>query len=34
VLALPHLASGIDLGALYELADALRSQGFGTPVHP
>jgi anion-transporting ArsA/GET3 family ATPase len=34
LLALPHLASGIDLGALYELADALRSQGFGTPVHP
>ena len=29
VVALPHLPSGIDLGALYELAARLRSLGFG-----
>ena len=28
VVALPHLATGIDLGALYELADELRRQGM------
>ena len=31
VLALPQLPSGIDLGALYELAGVLRQAGFGAP---
>ena len=34
VLSLPHLSTGIDLGALYELAAALRSQGLGPEPAP
>jgi hypothetical protein len=34
VLALPHIPTGIDLGSLYELAEALRTQGFGTEPRP
>ena len=29
LLSLPHIPDGIDLGALYELAAALRAQGLG-----
>ena len=29
LVCLPHLPGGIDLGALYELADELRNAGFG-----
>ncbi|HEX6888176.1 MAG TPA: ArsA-related P-loop ATPase [Candidatus Nanopelagicales bacterium] len=32
VLSLPHIATGIDLGALYQLAQALREQGLGVAV--
>jgi hypothetical protein len=34
VLSLPHIPTGIDLGALYELAAGLRSAGFGTEPTP
>ncbi len=33
-LSLPHIPTGIDLGALYELAENLRAAGLGTPVRP
>ncbi|MGB8022093.1 MAG: ArsA-related P-loop ATPase [Candidatus Nanopelagicales bacterium] len=34
VVSLPHIATGIDLGALYELAADLRSAGFGPESRP
>ena len=34
VVALPHIPTGIDLGALYELATHLRSAGFGSEQTP
>jgi anion-transporting ArsA/GET3 family ATPase len=34
VLSLPHVPTGIDLGALYELAARLRSVGLGTEPTP
>ena len=33
-LSLPHIPTGIDLGALYELAEHLRAAGLGAPVRP
>jgi anion-transporting ArsA/GET3 family ATPase len=33
-VSLPHIPTGIDLGALYELAEHLRAAGLGAPVHP
>jgi anion-transporting ArsA/GET3 family ATPase len=32
LLELPNLVDGVDLGTLYELADALASQGVGVPA--
>ena len=32
LVSLPHLSTGIDLGALYELAAVLRAQGVGDPA--
>jgi anion-transporting ArsA/GET3 family ATPase len=34
VVALPHIPTGIDLGALYELAADLRAAGFGSEPTP
>jgi hypothetical protein len=33
-LSLPHMPTGIDLGALYEMAAHLRAAGLGAPVRP
>jgi anion-transporting ArsA/GET3 family ATPase len=33
-LSLPHIPTGIDLGALYELADRLRAGGLGSGQRP
>jgi hypothetical protein len=33
-LSLPHIPTGIDLGALYELADRLRAGGLGSQPRP
>ncbi len=33
-VSLPHIPTGIDLGALYELAEHLRAAGLGAPVRP
>jgi anion-transporting ArsA/GET3 family ATPase len=33
-LSLPHIPTGIDLGALYEMAAHLRAAGLGAPVRP
>jgi len=32
LVELPNLAEGVDLGTLYELAEALVAQGVGVPL--